>query len=38
MINETNEGDLSDSGELRIQLKGYEGKSLRIVGPAPASS
>ena len=38
MINETNEGDLSDSGELRIQLEGYEGKSLRIVGPAPASS
>jgi hypothetical protein len=38
MINETNEGDLSGSGELRIQLEGYEGKSLRIVGPAPASS
>jgi trehalose synthase len=38
MINETNEGDLSDAGELRIQLEGYEGKSLRIVGPPPASS
>ena len=37
MINETNEGDLSDAGELRIRLEGYEGKSLRIVGPPPAS-
>ena len=38
MINETHEGDLSDTGELRIRLQGYEGKSLRVVGPAPASS
>ena len=38
MINETNEGDLSDLGELRIRLEGYEGKSLRVVGPAPAHS
>ena len=38
MIHETNEGDLSDAGELRIRLEAYEGKSLRIVGPAPASS
>ncbi len=29
MINETIEGDLSDGGELRITLDGYEGKSLR---------
>jgi trehalose synthase len=35
MINETNEGDLSASGELRIRLEGYEGKSLRIVGAPP---
>ncbi len=35
MINETNEGDLSAAGELRIRLEGYEGKSLRIVGPPP---
>ncbi len=37
MVNETNEGDVSDAGELRIRLDGYEGKSLRIVGPPPAS-
>jgi hypothetical protein len=37
MIHETNEGDLSDAGGLRIRLDGYEGKSLRIVGPPPAS-
>jgi trehalose synthase len=37
MINETNEGGLSASGELRIRLEGYEGKSLRIVGPPPPS-
>ena len=37
MINETNEGDLSASGELRIRLDAYQGKSLRIVGPPPPS-
>jgi trehalose synthase len=37
MIHETNEGDLSEAGGLRIRLDGYEGKSLRIVGPPPAS-
>ena len=36
MIKETNKGDLSASGELRIRLERYEGKSLRIVGPPPA--
>ena len=38
MINETVEGDLSDAGELRITLDGYEGKSLRISGAPPASA
>jgi hypothetical protein len=37
MIKETNEGDLSASGELRIRLEAYEGKSLRIAGPPPPS-
>ena len=37
MINETIEGDLSDAGELRIMLDGYEGKSLRISGAPPAA-
>jgi trehalose synthase len=37
MINETIEGDLSDAGELRIMLDGYEGKSLRIGGAPPAA-
>jgi trehalose synthase len=37
MINETNEGDLSEGGKLRIRLDGYEGKSLRVVGPPPPS-
>ncbi|HEY5704118.1 MAG TPA: maltose alpha-D-glucosyltransferase [Terrimicrobiaceae bacterium] len=37
MINETIEGSLSDTGELRITLDGYEGKSLRISGALPAS-
>jgi trehalose synthase len=32
MINETVEGDLSQTGELVIRLDGYEGRSLRIVG------
>ncbi len=35
MINETVEGDLSESGELTIRLEGYEGLSLRIVGALP---
>ena len=35
MIKETNDGDLSASGELRIRLDRYEGKSLRVVGPPP---
>jgi trehalose synthase len=35
MINETVEGDLSESGELAIRLEGYEGLSLRIVGALP---
>ena len=38
MINETIEGDLSEAGELRITLDGYEGKSLRISGAPPASA
>jgi trehalose synthase len=38
MIKETIEGDLSDAGELRIMLDGYEGKSLRISGAPPASA
>jgi trehalose synthase len=32
MINETVEGDLSQTGELALRLEGYEGCSLRIVG------
>src|SRR5919199_1010197 len=32
MINETVEGDLSETGELTLRLEGYEGLSLRIVG------
>lgn len=36
MVNETNEDDVSDAGELRIRLDAYEGKSLRIVGPPPS--
>jgi trehalose synthase len=35
MINETVEGDLSETGELAIRLEGYEGLSLRIVGALP---
>lgn len=35
MINETVEGDLTDNGELTINLEGYEGLSLRIVGALP---
>jgi trehalose synthase len=35
MINETVEGDLSETGELLIRLEGYEGLSLRIVGALP---
>jgi hypothetical protein len=35
MINETVEGDLSETGELTIHLDGYEGLSLRIVGALP---
>jgi trehalose synthase len=37
MINETFEGSLSDAGELRITLDGYEGKSLRISEVLPGS-
>jgi trehalose synthase len=36
MVNERIEGNLSDAGELRIMLDGYEGKSLRISGAPPA--
>ena len=32
MINETVEGDLTESGELLIHLEAYEGLSLRIIG------
>jgi trehalose synthase len=35
MINETVEGDLTDNGELTINLEGYEGLCLRIVGALP---
>jgi trehalose synthase len=35
MINESVEGDLSEAGELRIHLEGYEGLSLRIVNARP---
>jgi trehalose synthase len=35
MMNETVEGDLSQSGELVIRLEGYEGLSLRIVALVP---
>ena len=35
MINETVEGDMSETGELAIRLEGYEGLSLRIVGTLP---
>lgn len=35
MINETVEGDLSETGELAIRLEGYEGLSLRIVSTLP---
>ncbi len=40
MINETIDGAVSDAGELRVMLAGYEGKSLRLSGvlqaaPAP---
>jgi trehalose synthase len=35
MINETVEGDLSETGGLTIHLEGYEGQSLRIVGALP---
>jgi hypothetical protein len=35
MINETVEGELSETGELMIRLEGYEGLSLRIVGALP---
>ena len=34
MINERLEGELSESGQLTINLDGYEGLSLRIVGSA----
>jgi trehalose synthase len=36
MINETIEGDLSESGELTVRLDAYEGLSLRIVSALPA--
>jgi trehalose synthase len=36
MINETVEGDLSETGELTIRLEGYEGLSLRIIGTLPS--
>ncbi len=38
MMNETIVGELSETGELRVQLEGYEGKSFRIVSIAPARS
>lgn len=38
MMNETIVGELSETGELRVQLEGYEGKSFRIVSIAPAQS
>ncbi len=36
MINETFEGSLSDSGDLRITLDAYEGKSLHLSETLPA--
>jgi trehalose synthase len=43
MVNETIEGTVTDAGELRITLAGYEGKSLRLTGvlqsaPAPPAA
>jgi trehalose synthase len=38
MINEKFEGNLSDAGDLRITLEGYEGKSLRISEAMPGSA
>ena len=35
MINETIEGDMTENGELVINLEAYEGLSLRIVGSLP---
>jgi hypothetical protein len=38
MINENIDGQVSDAGELRITLAGYEGKSLRLSGLLQASA
>ncbi|EQM65755.1 maltose alpha-D-glucosyltransferase [Pseudomonas tohonis] len=35
MINERLEGDLTEQGELRLELDGYEGLALRVVTHAP---
>jgi hypothetical protein len=36
MINERVEGDLTEAGQMRINLDGYEGLSLRIVNSTPS--
>ena len=36
MVNETIEGDLSESGEFTVRLDGFEGLSLRIVNAVPS--
>ena len=35
MINERLEGDLTEQGELRLELDGYEGLALRVATNAP---